>query len=528
MSGIEQSQVSATISAPIIPTLRPYQQQLISEIYQQIRAGNKRIVAFAPTGSGKTLVAAWIVSQAVSKNRRVLIIVHRDILVDQTYQKLVACKVNNCGFIKSGWKENREALVQIASVQSLLKRDWWHNYPAEVIVIDEAHIVAYAEIVQKMMNLIYPQGIYLALSATPWRTSKREGLGDIFPALVSAPMPADLIDAGYLVKPSYFCVSPADLELVGTTVNGDFDPGQLALSCNRPELVQQIVQDWQRLACGRRTIAFTVNVSHARHLADAFMAAGIPAAVVSGATPDKQTKQIYQRLASGEIQILCSCAKLTEGFDLPSVSAVLLCRPTMSKALHFQMIGRGLRLSPETQKVDTIVIDQAGNIQRHGFVEDLKEISLEHREEPQDIATAKKVCPVEQGGCGAYLYAFRMKCCECGYVFEPPKRVYLVPELEELISQADIERYQYYRQSLRDAYHKNFVPGWAAHVFREKYGHWPPDSWAKGAIFGDCPMQAQRASYQNHLNAIAQRKDKPQLWVERYINLEFGFGNTGV
>ncbi len=528
MSQSEQSHVSPTTLAPVIPTLRPYQQQLISEIYQEIRAGNKRIVAFAPTGAGKTLVAAWIVSQAVSKNRRVLIIVHRDILVDQTYQKLIACGVNNCGFIKSGWKENREALVQIASVQSLLKRSWWHNYPAEVIVIDEAHIVAYAAIVQKMMNLIYPQAIYLALSATPWRTSKRESLGDIFQVLVSAPMPTDLIDAGYLIKPSYFCVSLADLEMVGTTVNGDFDPGQLALSCNRPELVQQIVRDWQRLAWGRRTIAFAVNVSHAKHLAASFMAAGIPADVVTGATPDKQTNQIYQQLASGQIQILCSCAKLTEGFDLPSVSAVLLCRPTMSKALHFQMIGRGLRLSPETQKVDAIIIDQAGNIQRHGFVEDLKQISLEHSEQPQDLKAVKKVCPVEKGGCGAYLYAFHMKCCECGYVFEPFKRVYLVPALEELISEADIERYQYYRVKLREAYQKNFVPGWAAHIFREKYGHWPPDSWARGAIFGDRPIQAGRSDYHKYLNAIAQRQKKPQVWVQRYINLEFGFESTAI
>ena len=374
-----------------------------------------------------------------------------------------------------------------------------------------------------MMTFIHPQAIYLALSATPWRTSKREGLGNIFQVLVAAPMPSDLINSGYLVKPSYFCVSQADLDMVGTTVNGDFDEAQLALSCDQPELVQKIVRDWQRLAWGRRTVVFAVNVSHAKHIAASFMAAGIPAASVTGSTPDKQTNQIYQQLASGEILVLCSCAKLTEGFDLPSVSAVLLCRPTMSKALHFQMIGRGLRLSPETGKVDAIIIDQAGNVQRHGFVEDLKEISLEQGEEPLDVETSKKICPVEKGGCGAFLYAFHIKCKNCGYVFEPPKRVYLVPELKELISEEDIERYEFYRKKLREAYENNFDPGWASHIFREKYGHWSPESWSKGAIFGERPTQTQQTFYRNYLMTIAQRKEKSDQWVQRYMTLEFGF-----
>lgn len=521
MLSTEQIQLSSAATTLAPPALRPYQKQFISEVYSNIRSGAKRVLGVAPTGSGKTLIASQIVQHAVSKGRHTLFVVHRDILISQSSEKLCAFGVSS-GFIKSGWQENRESLVQIASVQTLCKRDWWYNYPADVVILDECHILAFASVVQRMMTHVYPKAIYLGLTATPWRLKKCEGLGDIFQSIVSAPMPHALIDAGYLVKPSYFSVNQADLEKVGT-VAGDFDEGQLALACDQPELVQQIVRDWQCLALERRTIAFGVNVSHARHLCLAFQAAGVPSAYVSGSTPAKETNRIYQQLADGEIKVLCSCMKLVEGFDVPSVSAVLLCRPTKSKALHFQMVGRALRLSPETDKRDAVIIDQAGNVQRHGFVEDLKEISLDQGQKPQGMEAPKKICPIEHGGCGAILYAFQMKCSQCSYIFKQSQKIYLVPGLSQLLSEEDLERYEFYREKLRTAFQKGFAPGWAAMTFKERFGHWAPDSWAKGAMFGFSPTQNQQAEYQSYLQAIARRKEKPDLWVQRYMDLEFGF-----
>lgn len=522
MSQSEQSQVSATISAPIIPTLRPYQQQLISEIYQRIRAGDKRIVAFAPTGSGKTLIGSQIVQHAVSKGKYVLFVVHRDILVQQTAEKLSAFGIAP-GFIKSGWAEDRNALVQVASVQTMAQRRWWQQYPANVVILDEVHLLAYTSIVQHMMSTVFPEAVYVGLTATPWRTKKSESLGDFFQALVSAPLPKDLIDAGFLVKPSYFSLSKADLKSVGTTVSGDFDEAQLALACDRPELIAQTVLDWHKLARLRRTIAFAVNVAHARHLASAFTASGVSATFIDGSVPPKCANQIYHQLATAEIQVLCSCMKLVEGFDVPAVEAVLLCRPTHSRSLHFQMLGRGLRLSPEIGKTDCIIIDQVGNVQRHGFVEDIRQVSLDPSQSPSSDEAPKKICPPEHGGCAAILYAFQMRCTECGYIFSRPKKVYLVPELEQLLSQEDIERYEFYRQTLKEAYEKNFDPGSSAHTFRSKFGHWPPNAWAKGAVFGHQPNQLQQDSYHKYLSALAQRKQKPQSWIDRYVSLEFGF-----
>ena len=525
VQSLEPTQCSTGTPSLVIPSLRPYQQRSIADVYTHIRAGAKRILLFSPTGSGKTIMAARMIADAVSRGRRVIMLVHRDPLVDQTVSKLCDFGIVNCGFIKAGWQENRDALVQIASVQTLPNRNWWHHFPADVVILDECHITSYASVVQQMMTKVYPQAIYLGLTASPWRLNKHESMGDIFKSLVCAPMPYELIDQGHLVKPSYFSVEQADLEKVGT-VNGDFDEGELALACDRPELIQQIVQDWQRIAYGRRTIAFTVNVSHSQHLCAAFQAAGIPAAHVDGQTPVKITKQIYQQVASGKILVLSSCMKLTEGFDLPSISAVLLCRPTQSKALFFQMVGRGLRLSPETDKIDCVVLDPAGNIQRHGFVEDLKEISLDSGQERQQAEAPQKVCPADDNGCGAVLYAFQTQCPHCKYVFPRPKKVYFIPEIQQQLSESDFERYEFYRQQLRSGYHNNFAPGWAAMTFKEKYGHWPPNAWARQAVFGDSYSPAHQVSYHSYLKALAQRKDKPDCWITKYMEMEFGFINV--
>lgn len=526
MLSTEQVQILPAETLVIPPALRPYQKKFINDVYAHIKAGTKRILGFSATGSGKTVISAQVASHAAARGRRVMIVVHREILIDQSYSKFCAFGLNDCGFIKSGRQENRDSLVQIASIQTLAKRNWWHEYPADLIMLDEVHITGFASVVKQMISQIYPQAIYLGLTATPWRLSKRESLGDIFEALVSAPMPWELIDSGFLIKPAYFSPSVADLRKVGTAANGDFDEGQLALACDRPELIAQIVRDWHKLAYGRRTIAFTVNVCHARNLAAAFTAAGVPAAYVDGTMPAKVINSIYAQLAAAEILLLASCLKVTEGFDLPCVSAIIPTRPTHSKALHFQMLGRGLRLSPETGKTDCIIIDSSGNVQRHGFVEDIKHISLEPGFDSTGGETPKKVCPPEHGGCGAILYSFQMKCPECGYLFEQPKKVYLVPELEQLLSSEDKERYKFYRSKLREAYQKNFAPGWAAMVFKERYGHWSPDAWAIGAIFGDNPKLEQRTSYLNHLLAIARRLEKPSSWIQRHMELEFGFNQA--
>ena len=156
--------------------LRDYQQKAISDLYNLIRQSVRKILIFAPTGAGKTIIATKVVHDVVSRNKRVLFVVHRDILVKQTYDKFTSVGLK-CGFFKAGWDEDLDAPVQIASVQTLPKREKWKNINYDVIIFDECHIVAFSKICILMMRKICPNAIYLGLTATLWRLSKRESPG---------------------------------------------------------------------------------------------------------------------------------------------------------------------------------------------------------------------------------------------------------------------------------------------------------------------------------------------------------------
>ena len=510
-----------TLTSVSPPILRDYQKQVISELYAKIRVGFKRILLFSATGSGKTLIGSQIISHAQSKGRKSMFLVHRDILISQTAEKLKSFNVD-CGFIKSGWQEDRNALVQLGSIQTMVKRQWWkQDFEAQVILIDECHITAFSTVARQMMTQIYPNAIFIGLTATPYRLKKSEGMGDVFQTLVSAPMPYELIDSGYLSKPSYYGLHQPDLQKV-RTIAGDYDEHQLAIACDKPELIEQLIGEWRKLAYGRRTIVFAVNVAHSQNICVAFQKVGIPAAHVDGETSIKQRTEIYKQLAAKEIYVLCSCMTITEGFDVPSVNAVILARPTQSIALYHQMVGRGLRLSPQTEKRDCLVICQSGNVSRHGFIEEVRSVSLDPGKEATGKEAPKKICPPENGGCGAYLYGFQMCCTECNYKFPELLKLPLIQQLEQLLSEEDKQRLVFYRSKLQFSYQNNYAPGWAAMVFQETYGHFPPDDWARGALFGNEPSNEQKAMYYKYLNELAKQRQKPPSWINRYLTFEFG------
>jgi superfamily II DNA or RNA helicase len=240
-------------------TLRDYQKKAIADTYKLIRQSEKKILLFAPTGGGKTIIATKIVYDVVSRNKRVLFVVHRDILVGQTYNKFVSVGLK-CGFFKAGWSQDLTAFVQIASVQTLPNREEWKSLNYDVIIFDECHLVAFSKVCLQMIKKIFPHAIYIGLTATPWRLSKRESLGDIYSSLVCTPMPKELIEAGFLVKPSYYGLDfDVDLDRVELS-GGDYNPNQLSYVCDRPELINQLCSSWfelgYRLIDGSKTSPF--------------------------------------------------------------------------------------------------------------------------------------------------------------------------------------------------------------------------------------------------------------------------------
>lgn len=509
------------------PTLRPYQRQVIDDLYHQLQQGHRRIAIVAGTGAGKTIIAGQICADAYAAGRQILFLVHLDVLVGQTYEKLRAFGLH-CGFIKAGWKEDPTAPIQIASVQTMTKRSWWRTWNADVILYDEGHTTVFSQVGQQLMYDTHPQALHLALTATPYRLGK-EQLGDHLQTLVASPVPSKLQMMGFLAPMKYYGMpTDSQIDLAGVrTVAGDFDERDLKNACDRPELIGRIVEEWHRLTPDRRTIAFCVDVEHAHHVAKAFRQAKVPAAVVDGNTPIKQRQILYEDLREGYLQVLTSCNVISIGFDEPSVEVGLLLRPTQSRALHFQQIGRVMRISPDTGKTHGIILDQAGNLQRLGFPEDVQDYRLPTSITPQEPGDApKKQCP----SCSRIVWSFVTICPDCGHQWLQETPIVRTDDLVEvqqdtqpILSPSEkrplIEAFHSHR---RKSFAQGYAPNWAIKLFFEQFGSLPEDAWCQGSIFGPQPTEADRQTYKHYLMSVAQRSGKSITWVIHEFQKEFG------
>jgi len=306
--------------------LRDYQQTVIDEYNESIANKIKRSLLVASTGAGKTQIASEIVHQSVEQRKwRVMFIVHRDVLISQSWTTFKRHGLS-CGFIKAGWEQDLEAPVQIGSTQTLLRRS--HHLTKlniDLFIWDEAHITSFSSCHERITEL-YPEAYHLGLTATPWRLSKKEGMGDKFDHLISAPMMSELIKQGHLCRPVYYGLPEVDLTGVSTD-KGDYNEGELALKCDRSELINEIVDEWFRLAHNRRTIAFAVSIDHSQHIANVFTQRGVKAVSITASTPIQLRREYYAQLAEGKIKVISSVGVLSEGFDCPSVDCILMCRP---------------------------------------------------------------------------------------------------------------------------------------------------------------------------------------------------------
>lgn len=509
------------------PTLRPYQTQIIKDLYTKLGQGYKRVAIIAGTGAGKTVIGGKICADTAARGLRLMFLVHLDVLVGQTYQKMQAFGLR-CGFIKAGWQEDPEAPIQIASIQTMEKRSWWRQFPANVVFFDEGHTTVFSQIGQEIIYETHSRAVHLAMTATPYRLG-REQLGDHMQAFVATPVPAELQRMGYLAPMQYYGV-PVDsqIRLDGVrTVAGDYDERDLKNACDRPELIQRIVEEWHRLTPGKRTIAFCVDVEHARHVAEAFRAAGVAAGVVDGSTPIKERQRLYHALGAGKLLVLTSCNVISIGFDEPSVEVGLLLRPTQSRALHYQQVGRVLRVSPTTGKTCGIILDQSNNLQRLGFPEDIQEYRLPTQREPGlHEARPTKQCP----DCNRLMWGFVMTCAGCGYVWETALQIHTDDLVEvysdELLRQVERRKmYEFFRSQRQKAYREGRAPDLAISLFQQKFGCVPELNWYRGSIFGDAPTLENKRAYQGYLVSVAQRLGKDISWATREFQQEFGVDN---
>jgi DNA repair protein RadD len=224
-------------------------------------------------------------------------------------------------------------------------------------LIDEAH--KWFDFYRKwMLDPAWADVPIIGLSATPWT----RGLGSYYDELIIAATTQDLIDTGYLSKFKVFAPGHPDLKGV-RTAGGDYQIDDLEKAMNRHPLVADIVQTWLKNGIGRPTLCFAVNRLHAAHIQHQFEAAGIRAGYIDCETPANERKEIRNKFASGELQVVCNVGVLTMGIDW-DVRCIILARPTKSEILFVQIIGRGLR--PAEGKDHCLILDHSDTHLRLG------------------------------------------------------------------------------------------------------------------------------------------------------------------
>jgi superfamily II DNA or RNA helicase len=332
--------------------LRPYQEDAIAAIRGEFARKVRSTLLVLPTGLGKTVVFGSIARKTIEKGNRVLILAHRLELIEQASQKLdmlgVTAEIEMADQCAKARFDDPDCVV--ATVQSLQRKrllSWPQDY-FSLIITDEAHHATSES--YKSIYKHFHRARHLGVTATADRADKT-GLDSIAYEVtlwdaMTAPPPGP-----YLCR-LLFCQRDVAIDLTGLrTKKGDYTDADLEKILG--PMVEVLANAIKQEIGERRTIVFTPGVKSAEGLASALKSIGVRAESISGDDPDRADK--IDRLKQGVIQVIVNCAVLTEGFDCPEVSAVVLCRPTKSRSLYAQMIGRGTRISPG--KENCLVID---------------------------------------------------------------------------------------------------------------------------------------------------------------------------
>lgn len=400
-----------------IPSLRPYQEGALSAISACLAQQQTRILIQSATGTGKTVTFAamreWPAIQAwlgtfPERSRRMLVIAHREELIDQAAEKIQAANPALYVCVEQGERRaHRFADVVVASIQTLAARKCQRllkmltHTTFRLVICDEAHhgsarsyrtVFAHLGFLPKVMvtteegehyeaatqeDVVEMEAalrgwdataptdrLLVGFTATPNRADA-VGLGCVFQTMAFTYPMRQAIREGYLVpiRP-YVVETTVNLDDVRVT-RGDFNTKDLSSTVNTPARNRLAVAGWREYADGRPTIAFSVDVRHAHDLAAAFTQDGILALALSGDTPKEERRDALRRYQRGEITVIANAMLFTEGTDLPRTSCILMAKPTKSATLLEQCIGRGLRLFPE--KTDCVLIDVVDVARRHSL-----------------------------------------------------------------------------------------------------------------------------------------------------------------
>lgn len=337
---------------------RPYQLECLKAIQAGWAQFQKQLIV-VPTGGGKTCIFSWLAEQ---NPHLTLILAHREELIDQAIAKLKASTGIEADKDKAEFRASPGARVVVGSIQTLMRENrltrWAPNH-FDLVVVDEAHH-AISPSFLRVLNHFDGHARVLGVTATPDRGDKKN-LGQYFQNIAYEVPLFDLIDDGYLSRITIKSVPlQIDLNSVRQTAGdfNDFDLGN-ALEPYLGEIASAIAEH----ASFRRTLAFLPLRATSRKFVDACRKAGLAACHIDGESPDR--KEILARFAAGEFDVLSNAMLLTEGFDDPGIDCVVVLRPTRSRPLYAQMVGRGTRIAEAKESL--LLLDFLWMHERHSI-----------------------------------------------------------------------------------------------------------------------------------------------------------------
>ena len=321
--------------------LMDHQEEALSGLMKMREDGKSIALLYHATGTGKTVTA---VSDAKSVGKRTLFLAHRHELVDQAINAFRKIWPDVTIGRYEGSVREKDAYVVCGTVQSIAGNlEDFQPDDFGYMVIDECHHGT-AETYRKVMSYFHPS-FTLGLTATPERADG-EDLLTVFQNVAHKLDLRSAVEQGALVPVRCIRIK-TNIDMRDVRISGfKYNAQDLESTIRVPGRNQLIVDTWKEYVQDKPTVVFCASVSHAEEIAGRFLEAGIEARCVSGSTNARERKDILDNYESGNIPVLCACDLLNEGWDSPHTQVLFMARPTMSRTIYLQQLGRGMRKSP--------------------------------------------------------------------------------------------------------------------------------------------------------------------------------------
>lgn len=438
-------------------SLRDYQKELITDIIESMKRGNRKIMVQSPPRSGKTVVMAYIAKNATDKNKKVLFFSHRKEINEQVIKTFERCEVN---------LDN----VTIGTIGSLVKKlDKLPKF--DVILVDEAHHIK-AKQYQTILNF-FKDATQLFFTGTPIRLDG-SGFDDIADDIVLGKPVKWLQDNGNIAPFKYYAPSLIDTTNLKKR-GGEFTKKSVDDTMKRV-IYGDVIRHYEKLAKGKQAIVYTHSVEASESVSNTFNEQSYTSIAISGKTPPEVRDRAMQAFRDGKLTIMVNCELFTEGIDLPNVDVCIMLRPTQSLSLYLQFAMRAL--NPREGKT-AIIIDHVGNVDRHGLPNADREWSLKGVNKTKKKLKLGEPTTRTCDECYATFWSAERICPMCGHENKPTKEeVEIIREIEleerrqEVASKVETfvtsDQCQTVEELKEFAKQHGYKPGWVYYQQKEK------------------------------------------------------------